>query len=294
MPEGVGAGTDIAPLHGTPAAPSDAAPVVDVLIPTCNRPAALAVTLTALFAQTWPALRIVISDQGDVGALAASGELAAVLRLLRAHGREVQLLRRLPRRGLAEQRQFLLDQARAPLLLFLDDDVVLEPDLVERLVRAIGEGGCGFVGSAVLGLSYLDDERPQQQAIEFWDGPVEPERIRPDGPEWARHHLHSAANLYHVQRRLGLDGASQRLYRVAWIGGCVLYDSAKLRAAGGFDFWSDLPAEHCGEDVLAQLRVMARDGGCGLIPSGAFHQELPTTVPLRHCDAPRVLAHLLE
>jgi hypothetical protein len=34
---------------------------------------------------------------------------------------------------------------------------------------------------------------------------------------------------------------------------------------------------------------MARHGGCGIMPSGAFHQELPTTVPIRDVDAPRVL-----
>lgn len=84
-----------------------------------------------------------------------------------------------------------------------------------------------------------------------------------------------------------------RLYKLAWAGGCVLYDTAKLRRAGGFEFWRELPGEHCGEDVLAQLRLMARDGGCGLLPSGAYHQELPTTVPQREVDAPRVLG-LLE
>jgi hypothetical protein len=41
--------------------------------------------------------------------------------------------------------------------------------------------------------------------------------------------------------------------------------------------------------VLAQLRVMARFGGCAVIPSGAYHLELPTTVPRRDCDAPRLL-----
>jgi hypothetical protein len=46
---------------------------------------------------------------------------------------------------------------------------------------------------------------------------------------------------------------------------------------------------HCGEDVLAELRVMARYGGCGLAPSGAYHQDLVTTVPDRICDAPRML-----
>jgi hypothetical protein len=69
-----------------------------------------------------------------------------------------------------------------------------------------------------------------------------------------------------------------------------MYDAAKLRAVGGFAFWKQLPCDHCGEEVLAQLRLMARFGGCGLIPSGAYHQELPTTVPLRDVDAPKVLA----
>ena len=78
-------------------------------------------------------------------------------------------------------------------------------------------------------------------------------------------------------------------HRWLGIGGCVLFDSEKLRAAGGFDFWRQLPCEHCGEDVLAQLRVMARYGGCGIIPSGAYHMELPTTITGREVDAPRVL-----
>jgi hypothetical protein len=108
--------------------------------------------------------------------------------------------------------------------------------------------------------------------------------------EWQRHHLHSAANLHHVAERLGLTRERERIYRVAWVGGCVLYDTAKLRACGGFEFWRELPPEHCGEDVFAQQRVMARFGGCGLIPSGAYHQELPTTLPKRDVDAPRVLA----
>jgi len=262
---------------------------VEVLLPTCDRPAALAVTLTALFAQSLSPARVVVSDQGELGEATAAPEVAAVLRLLRARGCTVDVYRHLPRRGLAEQRHFLLEQARAPYVLFLDDDVVLEPDLIARLLGVICEEGCGFVGSAVIGLSYLDDVRPHQQTIEFWDDPVEPERVMPGTRQWQRHQLHNAANLYHLQTRLGLDATRQRLYRVAWIGGCVLFDTDKLRAVGGFGFWRDLPPQHCGEDVLAQLRVMARYGGCGIIPSGAYHQELPTTVTAREVDAPHVL-----
>ena len=262
---------------------------VDVLIPTYARPAALAMTLTALAAQTTRAFDVRISDQtGDAG-LASHREVTAGVRILRAHGHDVELLEHLPRRGMAEHRQFLLDRCAAPYALFLDDDVVLEPDMVERLLRAISTARCGFVGSAVIGLSYVDDVRPHQQDVEWWEGAVEPEAVRPGTPAWRRHLLHNAANLYHLQGALGLTAATQRLYKVAWVGGCVLYDTAKLREVGGFGFWRALPSEHCGEEVLAQTRLMARYGGAGLAPSGAYHLELPTTLPHRDVDAPKVL-----
>ena len=263
--------------------------VVDMLIPTYNRPAALAVTLTSLVGQTFRDFRVVISDQTEDGDPLTAGEVQAVMRLLRARGHVVEAHKHLPRRGLAEQRGFLLDQATAPYALFIDDDVILEPDVVGRMYAAIRREGCGFVGCALIGLAYEHVVRPHEEAIEFWEGPVEPEEVRPDTPAWQRHRLHNACNLLHVQRRLGFTGATQRPYKVAWVGGCVMYDAAALRAVGGFDFWTYLPIEHCGEDVLAQLRVMARFGGCGLIPSGAYHQELPTTVPHRQVDAPLVL-----
>ena len=262
---------------------------IDVLVPTCDRPCALAVTLASLAAQSFARLRIVISDQSSGPSAYESAEVQAVLRYLEATGRVVQARRHLPRRGMAEQRAFLLSQVRAPYCLFVDDDVILEPDLVARLHGALVEQQCGFVGSALHGLSHRGQERPAQEAIEFWDGPVEPEAVRPDSPAWARHHLHSAANLFHLQQRLALGRDATRHYRVAWVGGCVLFDSAKLRDAGGFDFWRALPPEHCGEDVLAQLRVMERYGGCGILPSGAYHMELPTTVTARDVDAPRTL-----
>ena len=266
---------------------------VEVLIPTCDRPAALAVTLTALAAQDELPSRIVVADQGRRPA-SESGEVQAVAGVLRLRGVAVEIRHRPARRGLAEQRQFLLDQASAPAALFLDDDVILEPDLLGRLRRALDRAGCGFVGCGLIGPSYADDERPHEQAVELWEGPVEPELVEPGGPAWDRHRLHNAANLLHVARRLGLGPGDERLYRVAWIGGCVLYDVEALRAVGGFGFWRDLPPHHSGEDVLAQLRVMARFGGAGLLPSGAYHQELPTTVPHRDVDAPHVLPVLVD
>jgi GT2 family glycosyltransferase len=267
-----------------------AEPLLDVLIPTFRRPAALAVTLASLTAQTLPRFRVVVSDQTEDEETTAAGEVQTAVRLLRARGRAVELHRHLPRCGLAEHRQSLLDRAQAPYALFLDDDVLCEPDLLARLLRTIETEGCGFVGAPLVGLSHLDDVRPHQQAIEPWDGPVRPERFGPGDPQWDRHHLHSAANAWHVQERVGATDADPVVYKVAWVGGCVLYDVGKLREVGGFSFWRDLPTEHCGEDVLAQLRVMERYGGCGVLPSGAYHQQLPTTVEDRSCDAPKVLS----
>lgn len=270
---------------------------VDVLIPTCGRSAALAVTLTSLCAQNFRDFRVVVSDQTAGTSAVDAREVGAVLRVLRLHGHPIHTHRHLPSRGMAEHRQFLLDQVTAPYALFLDDDLILEPEVIGRMIDAIRQERCGFVGSGVIGLSYLDDLRPFEQAVEFWLGPVEPELVVPDSPGWHRYRLHNAANLLHVQERLGLsargqdeDGETVTLkYRVAWVGGCVMYDAAKLRSVGGFQFWRDLPREHCGEDVLAQLRVMARHGGCGLMPSGVYHQELPTTIQNRAVNAPRVL-----
>ncbi len=262
---------------------------VDILIPTCNRPAALAVTLTSLIAQTYRDFRLIISDQTEAHDPLEQGEVQAVLRVLRAQGQTIALHKHLPRRGIAEHRQFLLDQVTAPYALFLDDDVILESAVIAHMVTALQTQGCGFVGCALHGLSFIHDVRPQAQAIEFWPGPVEPEAVKPHTPAWERWRLHSAANLYHVQQRLGSTANSPRPYKIAWIGGCVLYDTAKLQSIGGFSFWRDLPSAHCGEDVLVQQRLMARYGGCGLIPSGAYHQEVPTTIPDRQIAANNVI-----
>jgi GT2 family glycosyltransferase len=259
---------------------------IDVLVPTFGHRGSLAVTLAGIAGQTYRPLRILVSDQtGSPPLPSRAPEVDGVVRALEVRGTRVRRVRHLPRRGMAEHRDWLLRQATAPYALFLDDDILLEPDLVERLVGAIRREGCGFVGSALVGPSFVRDVRPHEQAIEWWDGPVRPERIVPGSPAWARHRLHNAANLEHLRRRLG---GRDRLYRVAWVGGCVLYDVAALRAVGGFRFWRRLPDRHAGEDVVAQLRVMERFGGAGLFPSGAYHLELPTTIPPdeRLVDAP--------
>ena len=266
--------------------PTSEDPAVDVLIPTRNRTAELAVTLAGLAAQDRPAFRVVVSDQSDGLPAWDLAPVPAMIRLLRAQGTEVELLQHLPRRGMAEQRQFLLDQARTDKVLFLDDDVWLEPGALARMSEALDQLGCGFVGMAPQGLSYLSDRRPQETDVfELWEGPVMPERIRPDVPAFQRWPLHSAANLSHVSADLGLEAGRWLPYKIAWLGGCAMFRRQALEDTGGFRFWEQLPPEHCGEDVVAQWRVMESFGGAGILPAGAVHLESPTTVQDRRVEA---------
>lgn len=266
------------------AAPAD--PAIDVLLPTSGRIAELAVVLAGLAAQDDPPFRLIVSDQSDDHAMAEAPAVQAMLRVLAAQGREVQVLRHLPRLGIAEHRAFLLSRSTAPTVLFLDDDVWPEPGLLATLHRAIVELGCGVVGAAQQGLSYLGDERPHEQMpFAAWTDGVEPERLRAGSPGTERWALHNAANLTHVAARTELPEAGWLPYRVAWLAGCVLYDRAALVGVGGFEFWRDLPPNVGGEDVAAQWKVMERFGGAGVLPSGAVHLEAPTTVPDRSVDA---------
>ncbi|MCY1695361.1 glycosyltransferase [Curtobacterium sp. SL109] len=268
----------------------DDAPDVDVLIPTVGRTAELATTLAGLAAQTDASFRVVLSDQSETSDVASRPAVAAMVRVLEAQGRPVTLLTHPERRGLAEHRQFLLDRASAPAVLFLDDDVWLEPGSVSRMLDALRTLGCGFVGSAVQGLSYLADRRPHETApFEPWDGQVVPEVIRRGSPGFERWSLHNAANLAHVAAGLDVEPGGWMPYHVAWVGACALYDRAALVEVGGFEFWDRLPVGHAGEDVVAQWRVMERFGGAGIVPSGAVHLEAPTTVSDRSVDAPDVV-----
>ena len=261
-------------------------PSLDVLVPTSGRPGALAVTLTSLACQTERVARVVVSDQSPGEPSYDDPVVRGVLRVLEHHGTRVDLHRHLPRRGMAEHRDFLLAQSEADRVLFLDDDLLLEPGTVATLARALDDTGGGFVAMAMQGLSYVGDERPHEQvAYEEWDGPVTPERVRKQTPGWERWRLHNAANLVHLDRRLGPHPRGWRAYRVAWAAGCVLFDRRALLDAGGFAFWRDLPPESAGEDVVAQLRVMERSGGAGVLPSGVWHLELPTSVADRRVDA---------
>lgn len=269
--------------------------LVDVLIPTYRRQTGLAVVLTSLLGQTFTDFDVTISDQTDAEtSYLESIEIQTLARALRYHGHQVTLHRHLPSRGLAEQRQFLLEQSRAPYAHYLDDDVLLDPPVMQRMLQVLQAEQCGFVGCPATGLEYLDDVRPHQQGIELWEGPVRPEPFAPDTLPWGRHVVNNAANALHLAARLAPDGAPVR-YKIAWVGGAnILYDRAKLLSVGGFSWWDRLPREHAGEEVVVQFLLIRKYGGCGVLPSGTYHLGLPTTVEDRQRNAIELFPELID
>lgn len=248
---------------------------VSVLIPTYERAEALAMTLSGIASQSVADLQVVVSSQGD-HETESSPVARALGRVIQSRGGSIEWHHR-ETRGIAEQRHFLLGRAEAEAVLFVDDDVFMEPFVIENLLSVLETNGCGFAGAFPAGLTFMDDARPEQQRIELWEGPVQPETIEKDGPGWERWHLHRAANLYQVARKLALPPGDFLRYKVAWLGSCVLYNREKLLAVGGFSFWDRLPRYHKAEDVLVQNLLMRRFGGCGVVPSGTYHAEVETT-----------------
>src|ERR1700745_334438 len=120
---------------------------VNILIPTYQRIKALAVTLTSLYYQNEKKFDIIISDQ-SLNDIEKDSSLQTIIRLLELQGNNVIIYRNLPRRGMAQQRQFLLDHSNATYSLFLDDDLLLEPFVVHNLRQTLEKEGCGFVGCA--------------------------------------------------------------------------------------------------------------------------------------------------
>ena len=268
--------------------------LIDVLIPTYRRKTGLAVVLTSLLGQTFRDFNVIISDQTEEESYLDSIEIETLVRALRWHGHRAALHRHLPRRGLAEQRQFLLEQSRAPYVHYLDDDVLLDPPVMERMLRVLQAEGCGFVGCPATGLAYLDDIRPQQQHIELWTGPVEAEPFDEQSIPWERHLVNNAANPLHLEQQLAPDRRIVR-YKIAWVGGAnLLFDRAKLMDVGGFSWWHRLPPEHAGEEVVVQFLLLRKYGGCGILPSGTYHLGLPTTVEDRRHNATTLFGELIQ
>lgn len=134
---------------------------------------------------------------------------------------------------------------------------------------------CGFVGTFPAWLSYWDEIRPHPHIVEFWEGPVRPEEVNPGsrngsvGSCTGRPICIMSASVFLPENLAATKspGAPR-----------ALYDRGKLLEVGGFSFWPRLPRYHSGEEELVQNLLMRCWGGCGIVPSGMYYSEMPSTV----------------
>ena len=105
---------------------------VDILLPTCNRLESLIMTLGGVAAQTLSNLRVFVADQSD-DPVGSHPVVLALRRVIEARGEAVEWHDRPMVHGIAEQRDFLLRQATAEAVLYLDDDVLMEALILRHL-----------------------------------------------------------------------------------------------------------------------------------------------------------------
>lgn len=107
-------------------------PAVTVTIPTKNRASDLGIAVRSLLRQTVLPTQLVIVDQSseDSSFLRVKAEFAD------APGIRLDYIRDTSLNGAAAARNRAMESATGDVWLFLDDDVVLEPEFIERLLEA--------------------------------------------------------------------------------------------------------------------------------------------------------------
>lgn len=144
-------------------------PLVSVIIPNYNYARTLSACIEAVQRQTYPAIEIIVSDD------ASTDDSVAI-----ARGLNATVLESPVNRGVSSARNLGAEHARGDVLFFVDSDVALEPDAVEKaveiLLREPGLGAvCGmYQAEPMFPDSLVKRYRAIQQYVWFneVDGPI--------------------------------------------------------------------------------------------------------------------------
>jgi len=213
-----------------PFAATDATPRLSVVIPTLGRPILLKTLDSLIRAEGFDRLEILIA-----GRLPDDAVRAGVLERLRGHANIRHLDVSFPRGDSSNKKNAGWRAARAELVAFIDDDVVVASDWPAQIIAPFIAPAVGLVS----GPSLIPHDLPRLA-------------------RWAGWTLASPAAGYVAKRYLAGDAAPRP---VAWsrlIGCNMAFRRAVLEKIGGFEtaFWP-------GEEMIAAFR--ATRGGARLV-----------------------------
>lgn len=125
-------------------------PTVTVEISTLNRYfTTLPMTIASVATQTRKPERVVLYDDGEQSELREVAPYTELFHLLEDVGIEFETFKT-PRLGLAANHQHALETCKTDFLLRVDDDHVLEPDCIEKLLKVMEDETVGAVAPLVL------------------------------------------------------------------------------------------------------------------------------------------------
>lgn len=126
-------------LHETPTVKVKARPTVTVEVSTLNRYfTTLPITLSSIAMQTWKPDKLVIYDDGEQNELRDIEPYTSLFHLFNDLGIPFETFKT-PRLGLAANHQHVLENAQTDFVLRVDDDHLLEPRVIEDLMRFMTE-----------------------------------------------------------------------------------------------------------------------------------------------------------
>jgi GT2 family glycosyltransferase len=230
-------------------------PNVTIIVPTCNRLARLKKVLAAIEGQTYPL------DDMDV-VVVSDGSTDGTDDYLRALRTPLHLTAHFqPNQGVAATRNRALQAATGKYVLFVDDDVVAAPDLVEQHMATHQREGEGAV---VLG-PYLVPPDAQQEPWVRWEfavlGKQYADMVEGRWAPTARQFYTGNMSVawHYIIEAGGFDPAFRRAedvelgYRLAAMGLRFIFNPAAVGyhyAERSFKSWIEIPYAYGRNDVI--------------------------------------------
>lgn len=115
---------------------------VSVVIPTLNRDGFLHDSVNDMIKQDYPKFEIIIVDQSDT----VSQEIE---KLAQSHSDKVRYYHKVGFKGLPQARNFGWQNAKYEIVLYIDDDIRADKDLVQKHVTCYKDEKVGLVGGGI-------------------------------------------------------------------------------------------------------------------------------------------------